>query len=50
MRLYDFDFKDERHQYNYGVRVMSDRILLYTKENPATYGKILFIIFRLIKS
>ena len=30
-----YDFKDERHQYNDGVRVMSDQILLYAKENPA---------------
>ena len=29
-----YDFMDERHQYNDGVRVMPDRILLYSKENP----------------
>lgn len=29
-----YDFKDERHQYTDGARVMSDRILLYNKENP----------------
>jgi len=29
-----YDFMDERHQYNDGVRVMSDRILIYSKENP----------------
>ena len=34
-----YDFKDERHQYNDGARVMPDRILLYTKENPAADTK-----------
>ena len=29
-----YDFRDERHQYSDGARVMSDRILLYTKEKP----------------
>ena len=29
-----YDFTDERHKYNDGVRVMSDRIMIYCKENP----------------
>jgi len=34
-----YDFIDERHQYKDGVRVMSDRILLYTKESPGADTK-----------
>ena len=34
-----YDFRDERHQYNDGARVMADRILLYTKKNPAADTK-----------
>jgi hypothetical protein len=32
--LVSYDFKDERLQYNDGVQVMSDRILIYCKETP----------------
>ena len=30
-----YDFIDERHQYNDGAHVTSDRILIYKKENPS---------------
>ena len=30
-----YDFTDERHHYNDGARVTSDRILIYKKENPS---------------
>ena len=39
-----YDFKDERHQYNDGARVMPDRILLYTKENPAADTKRKYLV------
>jgi hypothetical protein len=29
-----YDFFDDRHQYNDGVRVLQDRILMYRRENP----------------
>jgi hypothetical protein len=34
-----YDFKDERHQYNDGARVMADRILLYAKKEPGADTK-----------
>ena len=30
-----YDFVDKRHRYADGVRVMSDRILIYSQKNPA---------------
>ena len=38
-----YDFRDERHRYNDGARVMSDRILLYTKKNPEADTKRTYI-------
>ena len=34
-----YDFKDERRQYNDGVQVMSDQILIYCKDTPDTETK-----------
>jgi hypothetical protein len=34
-----YDFVDERHRYSDGARVMSDRILIYSKKNPSTDKK-----------
>jgi hypothetical protein len=34
-----YDFRDERHRYNDGVRVMPDQILIYCKENPKSDTK-----------
>jgi hypothetical protein len=34
-QLGSYDFKDERHRYNDGARVMSNQILIYSKETAA---------------